>query len=334
VNFLAPGLRELARLYDRSFRRLRLMAQRRKLMQLESKLGLLGWQQADYDAGTQQHVDQLNDLERTQLQLTNQSAEIGVAIAKLEEKRTIERTAYEKEHATREAARTPLLGPVQETERTWNDKQREGKELEERLKTLDRELASSEEKYRTLLAKGDHTPGQAAEVQRLQKRVIAIPQEKSQWQQAHAAIQADIPQIEAELHQRRAVLSVETEALDKLEKDFKKSDGALAGEIASRKREKQKLEKENDDLEKTKTQPYREIGKVLADHGIEPLNQPQALTDVLTQRESIAAEELRLAESLKESGQEKKADVWTAWVLMLSFVVVLWFLVWIVLRSR
>jgi chromosome segregation ATPase len=334
VNFLAPGLRELARLFDRSFRRLRLVAQRRKLAQLESKLGLLGWQQADYDAGTQQHVDQLNDLERTQAKLTNQSAELGVAIAKLEEKRAFERTVYEKAHETREASRTALLGPVQETESARDEKQRESKELEERLKSVDRELTSNEEKYRALLAKGDHTPGQAAEVQRLQKRAIAIPQEKWQWQQALAAIEADIPRIEAELHQRRAVLSVETEALNKLEEEFQKSDGALADEIASRKREKQKLEKENDALEKTKTQPYREIGKVLADHGIEPMNQPQALTDVLAQRETIATQEAQLAESCKESGREKKADVWTAWVLMLSFLVLLWFVMWIVLRSR
>ena len=334
MNFLAPGLRELARLFDRSFRRLRLMAQRRELVQLESKLGLLGWQQADYDAGTQQHVDRLNDLERAQAKLTNQSGELGVAIAKLEEKRAFERATYEKEREAREAARAPLVGPVQETESARNEKQREGKELEERLRTVDRELASNEEKYRALLAKGDHTPGQAAEVQRLQKRAIAIPQEKWQWQQALAAIEADIPRLEAELHQRRAVLSVETEALNKLEEEFKKSDGALASEITSRKREKQKLEKENDALEKTKTQPYREIGKTLADHGIEPMNQPQALTDVLTQREEIAAQEARLVKSREESGREKKADVWTAWVLMLAFVVLLWFVMWAVLRSR
>lgn len=334
MNFLAPGLRELARLFDRSFRRLCLVAQRRKLAQLESKLGLLGWQQAEYDAGTQQHVDHLNDLERAQSKLTNQSAEFGVAIAKLEEKRASERTVYEKEHATREAARALLLGPVQETERAWNDKQREAKELQERLKTLDRELASNEEKYRALLAKGDHTPGQAAEVQRLQKRAIAVPQEKWQWQQALVVIEAEIPRIEAELHQRRAVLSVETEALNKLETDFKKSDDALAAEIALRKREKQKLEKENDDLEKTKTRPYREIGKVLADHGIEPMNQPDALADVIAQRETIAAEQALLVKSREESEREKKADVWTAWVLMLSFAVLLWFMAWIVLRSR
>jgi chromosome segregation ATPase len=334
VKFLAPGLRELARLSDRFSRRLRLVAQRRKLAHLESKLGLLGWQQAEYDSHTQQHVDRLNNVERTQAQLTNQSAELGVAIAKLEERRTSERATYDQEHAAREATRAPLVGPVQETERALSDKQRECKEIEERINALDREMRADEEKYRALLAKGDQTPDRAAEVQRLQKRVIAIPQEKREWQQRQITAQAGMAPIEAELHERRAVLAVETDALRTLEENFKRSDNALIEEIASRKREKQKLEKEVDALEKTKTHPYREIGKVLADYNIEPLNQPQALEAVLAQREVIAVQEARLAESLAQSGQEKKADVWTAWVLLLCFVILVWFAVWIVLRSR
>ncbi|HSI12031.1 MAG TPA: hypothetical protein VK961_08305, partial [Chthoniobacter sp.] len=183
MNFLAPGLRELARLFDRSTRRLRLVAQRRKLSDLESKLGLLGWQQADYDSSTQQHVDRLTEVERTQAQLTNQSAELGVAMAKLEERRTFERKAYEQAHAARESTRTPLVGPVQEAERALGDKQRHRREIEERIQTLDREIKADEEKYRVLLAKGSQSLGETAEVQRLQKRVIAIPQEKREWQQ-------------------------------------------------------------------------------------------------------------------------------------------------------
>lgn len=334
MNFLAPGLRELARLSDRSFCRLRLVAQRRTLAQLESKLGLLGWQQAEYDAHTQQHVDQLNDVERVQAQLTNQSAELGVAIAKLEEKRTFERTAYEQERAAQEAKRALLLEPVQETERALGEQQRAARELQERVATLDRELQVDEEKYRALLALGDQTIEQAAEVQRLQKRVIAIPHEKREWQEKLRAVEVVVSRIEGELHERRAVLSVEMEALSALEKKFQESDAALVGEIAARKREKQKLEKESDALEKTKTQPYREIGKVLADHGIEPMNQPQALEAVQAQREQIAAVEARLAESLVQSAGEKQVDVWTAWVLLLCLVLLLWFGLWIVFRSR
>ncbi|MEZ0259302.1 MAG: hypothetical protein ACAI37_28795 [Chthoniobacter sp.] len=334
MNFLAPGLRELARLFDRSTRRLRLVAQRRKLSDLESKLGLLGWQQADYDSSTQQHVDRLTEVERTQAQLTNQSAELGVAMAKLEERRTFERKAYEQAHAARESTRTPLVGPVQEAERALGDKQRHRREIEERIQTLDREIKADEEKYRVLLAKGSQSLGETAEVQRLQKRVIAIPQEKREWQQKLSVAEGEIPLIEGELHQRRALLSVETDALNTLEQDFQKSDGALIDEIASRKREKQKLEKEIDALEKGKTQPYREIGKALADQGIEPMNQPQALQAVIGQREKVAAEEASLAKSLEQSAREKRADVWTAWVLLLCLAILLGFVLWFLLHLR
>lgn len=310
------------------------MAQRRKLADLESKLGLLGWQQADYDSHTQQHVDQLNSIERTQAQLTNQSAELGVAMAKLEEKRAFERTVYEKAHAAREAKRTPLVGPVQEAERALSDKQRECKEIGERIQTLDRELHADEEKYRVLLARGDQTPEAAAEVQRLQRRVIAIPKEKWEWQHKLAATEGEIPAIEGELHQRSALLSVETDALHALESDFEKSDRALVEEIATRRREKQKLEKEIDALEKGKTQSYREIGKVLADQNIEPMNQPEALEAVLAQRTKVAAQETGLAESLAQSAREKQADVWTAWVLLLCIVILLAFVFWFLLRAR
>lgn len=334
MNFLAPGLRELARLFDRSIRRLRLVAQRRKLSDLESKLGLLGWQQADYDSHTQQHVDRLNDVERAQAQLTNQSAELGVAMAKLEERRASERATYDQAHAAREATRTPLVGPVQEAERALGEKLRQRREIEERIETLGREMHVAEEKYRALLAKGSQTPEEGAEVQRLQKRVIAIPKEKWEWQQRFAVTEGEVPVIEGELHQRRALLSVETEALNTLEKDFQKSDGALIDEIAARKREKQKLEREIDALEKGKTQPYREIGRALADQGIEPMNQPQALDAVLKQREKIAAEEAALAGSLEQSGREKRVDVWTALVLLLCIVILTAFVLWVLLRTR
>ena len=334
MNYLAPGLRELARIFQRLSCRLRLGWQRRQLAGLESKLGLLGWQQADYDPGTQQHVDRLTSYERTQVQWTNESAALGLTIQQLEERRISERATYERQHAERVAVREPLVGPVEEREREFNTKQRERKELEERIPTLDREKAADEEKYRALLAKGNHTPGEEAEVQRLQRRVIAIPQEKQEWRKKLAVLEVELPRLETDLIQRRALLSVETEALQTLEKTFAKSDDALASELAARKRDKQKLEKRIDALEKDKAQPYREIGKALADHNIEPLNQPQALAAVLAQRERIAAQEAQLAASLKKSRAENRVEIWGSWALLFTFAVLILGAAWFTLKGR
>src|SRR4051812_6210520 len=49
-------LRELARIVGCQTRRLRLIFERRKLARLESALGLLGWQQADYEGPAQDEV--------------------------------------------------------------------------------------------------------------------------------------------------------------------------------------------------------------------------------------------------------------------------------------
>lgn len=328
MNYFAPGLRELARILDRLVCRGRLPWQRRELARLESKLGLLGWQQADYDADTQEHVNRLAECERAQAELTNESAAVGLAIQQLEERRAGEQAAFESQRTDRNAAREPLLAPVAESESALAAKQREREEIRKRIPALDREKVADEEKYRLLLAKGDHSPTGEAAVQHLQRRVIANPREKQEWQEKLAAMETDIPRLETELQQRRALLAVETDALHALEKSHAESDGELVREITARKREKQKLEKRINDLEKAKTQPYREIGRALADQHIEPINQPNALAAVLAQRERIGAQELRLAASLEASAQEKRTDVWASWLLLLTFAVLIWGVIW------
>lgn len=333
MNYLAPGLRELARILHRLVRRLSLVWQRRTLAQLESRLGLLGWQQADYDHGTQQHVDRLTDCERAQGQLTNASADLGLAIHELEERKKAEQAAFEQQRTQSTAARDALAIPVEESEKALAARKREGAEMEERIAALDRESGSVEEKYRALLAKGEQTDAGDAEVQRLQRRVIAIPHEKQEWQAKLAEAQSPIPRLEMELEQHRALLAVETEGLRALEKNFAESDEKLAKEIAARKREKQKVERQINDLEKTKTQPYREIGRALADQGIGPVNQPEALTVVLAQREKIAAQESRIAASLADSAREVRSQVWSAWLVFLVLAVLLLGGAWVVSRE-
>ncbi|MEP6673013.1 MAG: hypothetical protein ABJF10_27885 [Chthoniobacter sp.] len=146
-------------------------------------------------------------------------------------------------------------------------------------------------------------------------------------------MELEIPRLEVDLAECRAMLSVETEALRVLEKTFAASDAALVAEIATHKRDKQKLEKQVEALEKSKTQSYREIGKALADNRVEPLNQPDALTAVLAQRERIAGQEARVAASREKSGQEKRVDVWTSWVLLLIFAVLIFGGTWLILRA-
>lgn len=323
MNYFAPGLRELARILDRLGCRLDLVWQRRKLDRLEGRLGLLGWQQADYDSGTQHHVDRLAEYERTQVQLTNDSAALGLTLQQLEERRTSERETFERQRAERVAAQKPLVGPVEEGEKALAALRSERSKLEHLLSDIDRELADCEEKYRALLAKGEHDADEEKEVVRWQRRVLSIPQERQDWEHKLQELLESLPPLEAEVLQCHAMLSVEIEALRSLEKSFAESDGALAAEIAVEKREKQKLERQINELEKAKSRPYREIGKALADHRIEPLNQPEALAAVLAQRSRIAAHEAKIAASIEQSGVEKRDYVWGSWVLLLLTIAII-----------
>lgn len=337
MNYITPGLRELGRIFDRQYRRVRLAVwEQRKLARLESHLGLLGWQQADFGSDAQQHVDHLAGVERRQAELTNESASLGLNLQQLEEKRAAERMVFEGRRADRNAARNPLLAPVEEGEKTLSAKQKERKELEERVATLDREKAADEERYRELLAKGTHNPQQEEEVQRLRTRVMMLPRETQEWQQKLTVmVQSEIPRLETELEQHRARLAGETDALRALEKSFAEGDQALADEIAKHKRDKLKLEKQINALEKAKTKPYREIGKVLADQGIEPANQPEALGAVLAQREHIVAEEAWIVESLEASRRENRIEVWGSWSLLFTIAALLGGVLWFtLLRGR
>ena len=320
MNYLAPGLRELARIFDRLMCRVRLLVSApAELARLESSLGLLGWQQADYDTETQQHVDRLTEHERSQARLTNESATIGLQIHELEEGHKAEAAAYEQEHAVRANACAALAVPVQEKEPALADVKRAQAELDRQLAALEKELAGVEAKYRSLLAAGTPSPAVEEKIRALQQRVIAIPGEKKQAQAALAEVLTRIPPLEVELEQGRAFLSVESEALARLEKTFAEVEKLFAAQVAARKKEKLHIERQIDAVEKAKAQPYREIGRALADQRIEPANQPEALTLVLAQRERIAVQEARLAASLEASAREDRRRVWNAWGLLLIF---------------
>ena len=171
-------------------------------------------------------------------------------------------------------------------------------------------------------------------MQRLRYRVLAIPREKLEWRAKLNSLPPVIARLENEVQQHRATLSVEHEALRALEKDFARADTALARELADHKRNKQKIERQINDFEKDKTQPYREIGKALADQGIQPANQPEALAAVLALRRKIVAHEARLAASLGESAHEDRSEVRVFWLGLLVFFALLVGAVFLAARAR
>jgi len=282
----------------------RLILDRRKLARFETALGLLGWQQAEYDAATQAHVNRLTNYEREQLRLTNESAALGIEIKNFEEQRGIaERefndaqvVALEKEH--------PAAANLAGLEEQLAAQRKERKAIEARLPVLDRELAAAEAEYRTLVS-GSSAVAAQDELFRLRKVILAIPGEKADWQGRLAVVEAQIAAVETFLGNLKEARAA-----------YEKRDEEMAGKIAARQRAKRKVEKQIDTVEKAKADPYREIGRALADHHVAPLNQPAALHAVLEQRGTIAAREAVVAASRAESARAG----WTksAWFSLLA----------------
>ncbi len=281
--------------------RLRLVWERRKLAQLETALGVLGWQQADYDPATQQHADQLNALEREQARLANESATLGLAIREIEERRAAARREFEEAAAAALAREQPAAANAGQLAEQAAAKRRECEGIETRLRVLDREAAAAEAEYRARL-----TAQAVAEELLARRRVIlALPRERADWQ-------ARLEQAA----QQAAALETLLESLRKSRADFEQRDAALAGEIAAWLREKQRIDQQADALDAAKTRPYREIGRALADHDISPLNQPDALDAVHAQRERIVAREALVAASLGASHAEDAAALRTSWIAL------------------
>jgi chromosome segregation ATPase len=292
VKSLAPAFRELTRIAVRQILRLRLILERRKLARLETALGLLGWQQADYDETTQEQVNRLNNCEREQARLTNEGAALALEIQRIEEQRGVAERELAEAQAVALEKEFPTARTVQDLEEQIATQRRERKAIEARLPVVDRELTEAERQYRGLVLPSVPPPEVQAELQRLRKLILALPRERAEWQTKLA--EAD-----------RQIVAMETllASLQEAQANFERRAGEWAAEIAARQRAKRKLEKDSEALEKAKTDPYREIGRTLADHRVAPRNQPDALAAVLTQRQVIATREAALAASLAESAR-------------------------------
>lgn len=297
-------IRELARIFGCQTRRIRLIFERRKLARLESALGLLGWQQADYEGPAQDEVQRLNAYEREQARLTNESAQCTLEALKLEERRKFEGQFFAEAQATL-LQRSGMPEPTEESlGELLEAKRKESREIEARLPVIAREEKEAEAQYRALVGTGEPLPEVRAQILRWQKLLMSLPRERTQWQEKSQEIKRDaeaIAELLGEVRESR--------------KEFEKADQAILEEIAERQRSKRKVEKQIDALEKAKSNPYREIGRTLADHRIAPLNQPEALTHVLAQREEIAAIEAEITALRAGGGPQGTPGALPVWLI-------------------
>lgn len=315
MSYFAPGFREILRFLARTALRLRLLVARRQLAAAETRLGLLGWQQADFDPETQRQVDAIQNVEREQATLTNRAADLARDLAAVTAERDAVRAGFEKQRAVLEAERTSARAPLAEIERIVGTVRGRPADIARRIADLERELRETDALYTKLLGVNPQTPQVRDEIMRLRQRLIAIPNETSDIKAQQLRATADLEERE----KQRAAIDRHTADLDRQLRELKAqaAERDAASATLSRALEKDHARAETDvaRLERAKHDPYREIGRVLAESGVAPANQPHALTRVHDLWKAIAAHETALATSLAETAAEDASTLRTSLAL-------------------
>lgn len=323
MNRFSPGYRQIARLFTRLALRCRLFVERRKLGRLETELGLLGWQQADYNEATQLEVRKLADYEREQSQLINQSAELGNALRDLSDRRAKEKAEYNTQKASFEASLLELEKPISALQRKLVARRKTQEKAERSLTALEAKMEEAARDPKIAMAR---TSEERVELLRFDYRFREVPNKLKNARAKLAGIKEQVRGEESDLDRNLPVLKALQERRLANQTQFETQDAELQKEISSYKRAKRKIEKEIETLEKAKSHPYREIGRVLADCQIAPLNQPEALENVRAQRLHIRRLESSIAVSMDDSRREPREALlisWQWWVALLGLLVML-----------
>ncbi len=328
MNPFQPALRELARIYDRQINRGSLWLARRKLAEAETNLGLLGWQQADFEGEAQRHVEKLTHVEREQARQTNESAALGLSIRQAQEKRDGGRKQYEEQRAALEQEWKEAAEPVETAERHLAARRKMDVNYDGLVADLHREQAQLKATELELLGAPNLTPEMRIELRKLRERVLAIPTNIADLHERREYASQDVQALEEGLAKVRPRLAQATKDLHALDEQFARSDGTLERQITVRTKEKQEIERKIEELEKAKSNPYRQIGQILADHEIAPLNQPQALAAVQQRRAIVVGLARAISRSHELSLAEDQYALRRSWWLCAGMAAVLVAAIW------
>ena len=326
MDYFSPGIRELSRIAGRCRNRWRLRGARKHLDKAETELGLLGWQQAEFDPETQREVEKITQCEREQARLGNESAALAKEIAEIAAQREQARAAFEQQRAPLATERAAVRESIDKSGAQVALVRKLLAEFERRVPQLEREARESSRLYNDLLAVEPQTPELRDQQARFRERITAIPGEIGEAQGVIARGQTEIEGLQRLLADETAREAALARELRELESAHSAQDREFAEAIAAKTRERERLEKENARLEHEKANPYLEIGRVLADSHLPPMNQPEVLDQVRAYRLRVQEIEYAIAKSHAESDAEDRTLVrhslilWGAIVLAVVLV--------------
>lgn len=301
----------------------RLRGAKKRLAKAETELGLLGWQQAEFDPQTQLEVDKILMTEREQARLTNESAALALAITELKTQREQAKRDFDTRMLPLSGERKALRENVDRAGAQLSLLRRQMAECESREPQLERELRDARKLQTELMSSDADTPEMRDRLGEVRERVTALPSQIVDVQKRRARTQVELEEL-----QRKSAQESEREgALAKQQRELESAhtaeDRKLAEAISGKEREKEKTEEQYTNLEKAKTEPYREIGRVLADSHLPPMNQPQALDTVRECRRRVQEIEYAIAKSRQDSAGEDRALVQSSLIVLSAVAIAL-----------
>ncbi|MGB8166185.1 MAG: hypothetical protein WCF18_01755 [Chthoniobacteraceae bacterium] len=325
MNYFTPGLREIARKLSRQRHRLRIFFARRDLTKAETALGLLGWQQAEFDPQTQAEVDKINAYEREQSRLTNESAGLAKELRELRVQREAARKVFEEQRRELEGRRAHTATDHPAIEKQLVELRKGEPTFERRVPELDRELRNINRLYSDLLTAPNQTAQMKAEISKLRERTVTIANEKADLRNQHLRTVTEVRGLEAQLERDRETITALEREQRELQAQFDASDSQFASEIRTREREKARIEKEINAIETAKTNPYLQIGRVLADSDVAPMNQPGALDKVKRLRGRLVELDHLISLSFETSALQDRETVRMSMALwaVIAFITIL-----------
>lgn len=287
---------------------------------------MLGWQQAEFDPETQREVDKITKFEREQARLGNEGAALTNEIAGLSEQREQAKTTFEQRRGPLATERQAVRESIDKSGAQVAATRKKMAECDRRVSQLEREARESSRLYNDLLAVEPQTPELRDQQAQFRERITAIPGEIGEAQGVIARGQSEIEGLQKLLADETAREAALARELRELESAHSAQDREFADTIAAKTRERERLEKENARLEEEKANPYLEIGRVLADSHLPPMNQPEVLDQVRADRLRVQEIEYAIARSHAESAAEDRTLVrhslilWGAIVLAVVLV--------------
>jgi chromosome segregation ATPase len=326
VDYFSPGYRELRRIILRAVDRWRLQRAQKHLAKVETELGLLGWQQADFDEDTQREVDKIMNFEREQARLTNESATVSRAIGELTAQRKQAQDAAKGKQVPIETQLATLRASLEKMDKDIAKADDELPTLERRAARLERESRDANKIYTEMLARESQTREQRDDLGRMRERIVSLPHEIADLHARRARLQSDLDARQKARDKEAERMDALVRELRQLEETHREEDEKLEDAIKTREREKQRLAKEHDALEREKDNPYRKIGQVLADSHVAPMNQPQALEVVRSSRFRMHEIEYEIAKSLADSKSANRTLIRHSLMLWVAIIVALVFI--------